>query len=139
MTLATARVSHLPVPDGSCDGVLNIFAPDAPGEFSRVLRPRGILIRGVPKERHLWGLKAAVYDEPYLNPPVEPDLPAFELARRWDVDYEITLKSRDDIHNLFLMTPYYYKTGVRDQEKLLALDRLRTELSFAVLAYRKKC
>lgn len=139
LTLVVAGVNHLPVPDGSCDGVLNIFAPEAPAEFSRVLRPGGILIRGVPKERHLWGLKAAVYDEPYLNPPAETSLPDFELAGRRDIDYEIKLKSRDDIHNLFLMTPYYYKTGVRDQEKLSSLDELRTELSFAVLAYRKKC
>ena len=35
------------------------------------------------------------------------------------------------------MTPYYYKTGARDQAKLHALDALTTETAFALLIYRK--
>lgn len=138
MTIAVAGVNRLPVHDESCDGVINIFAPLAAEEFSRVLAPGGILIRALPRERHLWGLKAAIYDSPYLNPPVEETLSGFDLISRRDVDYEITLPCRRDIQNLFLMTPYYYKTSPADQQKLSRLQSLKTELSFAVLAYRKE-
>jgi 23S rRNA (guanine745-N1)-methyltransferase len=139
LTLAAAGVNRLPVPGGSCAGVLNIFAPCCPEEFARVLRPGGVLIRGVPSERHLWGLKAAVYENPYLNPPPETEIPGFTLVSRRDVNGKITLRSQTDIHNLFLMTPYYYKTGQADQEKLSCLGKLETELGFTILTYRKKC
>lgn len=35
------------------------------------------------------------------------------------------------------MTPYYYKTGARDQAKLHARDALTTETEFALLIYQK--
>ena len=41
------------------------------------------------------------------------------------------------IQALFQMTPYYYKTGARDQAKLRALDTLTTETEFALLIYKK--
>jgi 23S rRNA (guanine745-N1)-methyltransferase len=137
ITVAAAGVGRLPVPSGSCAGLLNIFAPCAPEEFARVLAPEGVLIRGVPTENHLFGLKAAVYDEPRLNPPPDVSLPGFRLISRRSVEYDITLRCGRDIHNLFLMTPYYYKTGARDQAKLEGLERLDTHLGFAVLVYGK--
>jgi hypothetical protein len=72
------------------------------------------------------------------QPPPDTELGGFELISRSDADYEIHLKTQTDIHNLFLMTPYYYKTGVDDQRKLAGLDHLDTELSFAILIFRKK-
>jgi 23S rRNA (guanine745-N1)-methyltransferase len=35
------------------------------------------------------------------------------------------------------MTPYYYKTGAKDQEKLKALAALDTEIEFGIDVYRK--
>ena len=35
------------------------------------------------------------------------------------------------------MTPYYYKTGVQEHEKLQALQELETEISFELIQYRK--
>jgi len=86
----------------------------------------------------VWGEARVGGAEPYRNSPPEEELGGFELAARRDVTYNITLKSQSDIHNLFMMTPYYYKTGQRDQEKLEALLSLETELGFAVLIYRKR-
>jgi 23S rRNA (guanine745-N1)-methyltransferase len=47
------------------------------------------------------------------------------------------LEDPQDIQNLFKMTPYYYKTGSKDQEKLNRLSSLQTQLGFAVQVYRK--
>ena len=137
LTLAVASIAHLPVADASCDLVLNVFAPHDAAEFARVLRTKGMLLRVIPLERHLWGLKQAVYDHPYENAVPDPALPGFTLAEQRTLRGTITLRTNADIEALFCMTPYYYKTGARDQAKLHARDALTAETEFALLIYRK--
>ena len=134
---AVASAFSLPVLSESCDIILDIFAPCAEKEFLRVLRPGGVLLRAVPLPRHLWGLKAAIYETPYLNGEVSQALPGFESVGRKDLCWELHLDSAEKIQDLFMMTPYYYKTSAADQAKLAALGALDTELAFAVLADRK--
>lgn len=138
LTLAVAGISALPVPDESVDLLLNIFAPDDDGEFARVLRPGGLLMKAVPRERHLLGLKEAVYDRPYLNPPPAYAPEGFEEVCFEDVDRTLVLNDPKYIRSLFMMTPYYYKTGKADQEKLEQLCELKTEISFRILVFRRK-
>ena len=52
-----------------------------------------------------------------------------------EIKYRINLDNKDDIANLFKMTPYYYKTGREDTEKLLSLERLETTVHFGVEIY----
>ena len=137
VTLAVASINHLPVPVSSCDLLLNIFAPDDATEFARVLRPGGTLLCVVPLEAHLMGLKAAVYDHPYPNPSPQYEPEGFAPPERIDVRDTIRLRSNEDIHNLFLMTPYYYKTGRKDQQKLESLTTLDTEISFGIFLYKR--
>lgn len=135
--LAVASTAKLPVASESCDGVLNIFSPPELKEFRRVLKKDGILIRALPMENHLLGLKQAVYDTPLLNPAPVTDIEGYALTEATPVQYEITVQG-EDIWNLFTMTPYYYKTGKADQEKLKALDTLTTQVEILVLTYKKK-
>ena len=135
--LAVASVYSLPVADSSCDVVLNIFSPLAEKEFARVLRAGGVLIRALPLERHLFGLKQAVYDTPYLNPPAEKEVEGFTLSDWREVRYELRLSDSADIMNLFAMTPYYYKTGESDQRRLAQRTELVTEIEFGVGVYEK--
>ena len=133
-----ASAYELPVLTGSCSMIVDIFAPVAEKEFYRALAPDGILIRVVPQEKHLWELKQAVYDRPYENPPVDPELEGFTFLYRENIDYTIELDTAEDIRSLFKMTPYYYKTSRADQSKLEALQSLATRLSFAILVSRRK-
>ena len=135
--LAVASVYRLPVADRSCDMVLNLFAPWAPEEYARVLRPSGVLIRAIPLERHLIGLKEQVYDKPYLNTLPELETAGFTFEKRLDIHDTITVSPAADVQNLFKMTPYYYKTGVQDQAKLAAVESLVTEIAFGLIIYRK--
>lgn len=135
--LAVVSTAHLPVADASCAAVLNIFSPPELQEFHRVLQPGGLLIRALPLERHLWSLKSAVYDTPYLNPAPETVLSGFTLLSRQDLCYPIHLNSQSDIWNLFTMTPYYYKTGKSDQAKLNSLHSLDEIVEITVLCYEK--
>lgn len=134
---AVASVFHLPIETESCDIVTNLFAPYCGEEFLRVLKRDGIFIMVIPAERHLWQLKCAVYDEPYLNEAKDFALEGFEHIGRKTVTGEILLPCGDDIMSLFSMTPYVYKTGVEGQKRLESLDSLRTEIGFEILTYRK--
>ena len=90
----------------------------------------------VPAPRHLWELKAAVYDRPYENPPAALEAEGFRLLRTQELRKTITLSSNEDVQALFLMTPYYYKTGAEDQKKLSAVRSLRVTTEFLLAVYQ---
>lgn len=137
VSFAVASVGDIPIGNASVDVIVNVFAPDSPDEFNRVLNDNGRLITVVPMERHLYALKSAIYDEPYLNPQVEFNRDGYELLSKRELKYSITIENSDDIISLFKMTPYYYKTGKTDQEKLTKLNNLTTEIEFCILEYKK--
>ena len=91
----------------------------------------------IPGENHLFALKSAVYDEPYKNQVDKFERPGFTLLEVQSVSGKIRLTSQTDIQNLFLMTPYYYKTGKKEQARLAALKTLVTEIEFFLPVYRK--
>ena len=129
------------VPEGEVTGwadlLLNCFSPFAQEEFLRVLRPGGSFLMVIPLENHLYGLKQAIYEKPYRNEVKPYDLPGFRLEECRELRYQITLHGQEEIESLFMMTPYYYKTGAADQQKLLTKTTLTTPAEFAVLRYKK--
>ena len=128
----------MPLGDESVDCVLNVFAPDADGEFRRVLKKGGFLIKVIPLERHLFELKAAIYDNPYLNDVPSVELDGFVCVEAKQLRDKLLIESNETVRNLFMMTPYYYKTGVDDQNKINSLERLETEAEFEIRLYRKE-
>ena len=138
ISAAVASVFDLPVADKSCGIVLNIFAPISLDEYRRVLHKGGLLLLAVPLPRHLFGLKQAVYDRPYENVPPAERYDGFVLLERTELRETLRLTEQQDILDLFMMTPYYYKTGREDFAKLQQLTALETELAFCICALQKK-
>lgn len=134
---AVASAFSIPVKDNSVDMLFEIFSPFSEDEFLRVLKPGGILIEVIPGARHLYGLKTAVYDTPYENEVAEFTRNGYTLRECVHLQNQITVDNPTDIQNLFLMTPYYYKTGKAEQARLQTLETLTTETEFYVLVYRK--
>lgn len=135
---AVAGLYSLPLMDGSVDLILNHFAPCAEAEFSRVLRPGGVLVVGAAGEDHLLGLKRAIYDTPTRNE-ARADLPTgMTLVERRTVCTLIRIEDRADIAALFAMTPYYYRTSEADRAKLAALETLETEIEVDLTVYRRE-
>lgn len=134
--LAVASVFHIPVAESSCDMLVTLFAPYCGEEFQRVLRKDGIMIMAIPSQEHLWELKQAIYDTPYKNEVKPYELEGFELVSKKRVTYEMRLESQEDINALFSMTPYYYRTGREQQERLAKLGHLTTKADFELLVYR---
>lgn len=135
--LAVASLFSLPLAENSCDGVVSVFAPCADAEFARVLKKGGVLVRVIPTERHLFGLKAAIYEVPRLNKPEKTEVAGFALRHREEIAWTLRLQTADEIRHLFEMTPYFYKTGKDDQERLLSRAYLETEVAFAIVTYEK--
>lgn len=138
ISFAVASVFRLPVADASCGMVLNLFAPYYQPEIERVLAPQGVMLLVIPGEGHLWELKEFVYQEAYKNEVKAFALENFFLEERRTVRELLSLKTREDIDDLFKMTPYYYKTGREEYERLHSLDAFQTLAHFELLAYRKK-
>ena len=135
---SVASAFSLPFKNESADCIINIFAPSAYEDFYRVLKSDGLLIKAVPLENHLWDLKCALYDEPYKNKPEKRNDELFELVSFDELEYKINVADKDDILNLFRMTPYYYKTGKAEAERLLKLDSLETTVHFGLEIYKKR-
>lgn len=137
-SFAVASAFSLPFADETADCVLSVFAPSAYEEFSRVLKADGKLIKAIPLENHLWELKCALYHEPYKNKPEKRNDELFSLVSQKEIKYKIKLTEKEDIENLFKMTPYYYKTSREDAGRLLSLDSLETTVHFGVEVYKKR-
>lgn len=138
LTLAVASVFHLPVRSESCDLFLNLFAPFCLPEILRVLKPEGKLLLVIPGERHLWELKQAVYDTPYLNEVKDFGLEGMELLEKKELSWQMEVQKTEDIDHLFQMTPYYYKTSREGYQRLLSHKSLNTSVQFYLLVYGKQ-
>ena len=137
---SVGSVFELPVADESFDTLVNIFAPCAPAEYARVLKTGGHLVVAGAGERHLFGLKQVIYDDPYLNDP-RRDLPAerdgFTLEEIRNVTFTITVNDPAHREALFSMTPYYWRTSREGHSRLATAESLTTEVSFDLHIYRK--
>lgn len=138
ISYATASVFDIPAADESCDMLVTLFAPYCGEEYQRVLKESGYIIMAIPSENHLWELKKAVYDTPYKNEVKPYELDGFILEEKKKISYKINLESAKDIQSLFSMTPYYYKTGKTEKERLESLTELETQVDFELLVYRRE-
>lgn len=134
---AVASSYHLPIADASVDLLLNCFSPLALEEFQRVLRPGGIFLYVVPSEKHLWELKEILYKNPYPNEVKFTPYEGFSYVEVRHVEEQIHLPCQDDIHALFQMTPYYWKTPKDGCLRLQELQTLTCRISFDIHVFRR--
>ncbi len=132
-----ASVFNIPLADESIDTAVHSFAPYCNNEISRILKPGGYLIGILPGKRHLYGLKEILYESPYENDETGYESETLTLVDTVYVKGKIHLKSQEDIHNLFLMTPYFFRTTREGAEKLARLNTLETETEFVIKILQK--
>jgi 23S rRNA (guanine745-N1)-methyltransferase len=138
MQWIVASLFHLPLADGSMDGLFNVFAPSADAEFARVLRPGGLLLTAIPGKRHLWALKQALYEVPRENDEALPELPSFTLEQTVQVADTICLEGADTLADLLSMTPSAWKAPKEGMARYAALQRLETPISFVLAVHRRR-
>lgn len=134
---AVASAYHLPVADNSIDLLINCFSPLGLEEFRRVLKEHGTFLYVVPARDHLWELKQVLYDVPYENEEKLTPYEGFDYLEIRRVREKILLRNQQDIHDLFQMTPYYWKTPKSGAERLSELQELEVRISFDIHVYRR--
>ena len=134
---AVGSVFELPFADESADCVVNIFAPCAETEFTRVLKHGGILAVVYAGPEHLMGLKRAIYENVKKNDE-RADMPTgLKLLEEISVTFEISVEGRESVKNLFSMTPYYWRTSPTDSEKLDKIEKLDTTVDMRIAVYKR--
>lgn len=134
---SVASIFDLPVLGCSVDCVLSVFAPYYNDEFKRIIKDDGLVLAVIPGKRHLYGIKEVVYEKPYENDEQGYTLPDFTLISQRKISYTAKINCNADIKNLFMMTPYFYKSPADGVEKLYKLEQIETEIEFLILEYRK--
>lgn len=132
-----ANMADIPLADASIDCAVHLFAPFCEKEFARITAEGGCLISVCPGEDHLWELKSALYDMPYKNEEISPEITGFTFENAVHTRARIKLETQEDIEALFRMTPYYYHTSEADRQKLASLGTLTTQTDFYIRIYRR--
>ena len=137
LSLAVAMSYDMPVAEISVDTVYNAFSPLALDEVRRVLKKGGKFIMAYPGVEHLFGLKSAIYKTPYKNEPQDTAIEDFAILSHEELRYSIDLPDTESVRALFMMTPYAYRTGREDRERVLALSSITTDVDFHITVYEK--
>ena len=66
-----------------------------------------------------------------------PEIDGFEFLGKSETKKELRLK-KEEIADLFMMTPYYYRTRAEDKRKILSREQMTVEAEFQILVYKKK-
>ena len=135
---AVASAYHLPVADRQADLFLNCFSPLALDEVRRVLKPGGTFLYVVPAARHLWELKAVLYEHPYLNVEERTPYAGFRYQEVQRVEKTIHLPDQQTVQDLFRMTPYCWKTPGKGKAKLEQLTELDVQTQFDIHVFMRE-
>ena len=133
-----ASVFDLPLQEGSVDLVTSIFAPFAQDMFARILKNGGYVLKVEPGKRHLYELKAMLYEQVIENEEEAIQYDGFSLRDERLIEEVIQVEGTEMIHALFQMTPYYYRSPKAGVQRLLSCDRLKTTVQFHIELYQKK-
>jgi 23S rRNA (guanine745-N1)-methyltransferase len=128
---------RIPIASNTIDCILQVFSPCSDNEFARLIKKNGIIISVIPGKRHLFELKKLLYANPYENDEEEYALTSFTAIKKQHIEYEICIDNPENIMNLLMMTPYFYRTDAEDKNKLGRINKLITTVEFVVTVYRK--
>ncbi len=140
ITWLVGSSASLPLADASVDLITSLFSPLPVAEMARVLKPGGHLLVATPAARHLWSLRAALFDEVREHRPekfVEELAPAFTLQEQRDMAFALQLNNAA-LKNLLLMTPYAWRAKPGKRAALEANEAFSTEAGFALHLLQRK-
>lgn len=129
-----ANLANIPVEDKSVDTAIHLFAPFNDKEFARVLKDDGVLYSVIPGKNHLFEMKQIIYDTPYKNDEQPPSAELLKLVDTQRVSQVVHI-GRDDLKELFSMTPYFYRTPAQLAQRLDNVDAIDLTVEFIILKY----
>ncbi len=133
-----ANIFSLPISDGSTDAAVSMFAPIPWNECRRILRNDGILAVVSSGKNHLIELREVIYENVDLTEFHPSDNDGFTLIREENLTYKIDLSTPEEIQNLFVMTPFYYKTSEEGKNRLYEKKSLSVTVDVNYTVFKLK-
>ncbi len=132
---------QLPFADQSMDVILSVLAPRNIEEFTRILKPDGQLILGVPGPNHLIELRSQLTNhagdfEEKADEATEKCAPQFMETNRELLSYQQILNP-EQIADLIQMTPIFWNSNPEAKAKIQQIEELIITVSFVLLTLRK--
>lgn len=127
-----------PVLEKSVDIILCMFGFLSIDAFSKLLKPGGKIILVEPASRHLQELRKIIYSEVRTKSLSVENLfkdSGFSLLKTEALHYNVKLSSNDQINQLLVMTPHFYRASKEGREaacKLQEID-ITIDVNFSVL------
>lgn len=118
-------LANTPLTDESCHVILNILSPANYQEFNRLLAPKGVVIKVVPRTKYLRELRETLnLDEkkPQTNEKII-DLfkEHFHITEKVELSYTKKLEKAEFV-NLVQMSPLSWNVGKEELNKVIDLD-----------------
>ncbi len=130
----TASNAAIPIADNQIDILLSNFGFEVADEFARVVKSGGYVMTLDVGEKHLLELRELIY--PSIKPyHAKPSLSGLTLLKEDNLQYEVTL-SAQQIAQLMLMTPHFYRATQQAKYELSKLTELSVTVSVILRIYR---
>ena len=136
LQFVVASSFDLPLQDGSQHILLQVFAPGDSKEYARVLHTGGLLVTVDPAPRHLFELKARIYDKPQQHSVGMGEREGFSLLSDEAFSYTLTFDSLEQVTDLVKMTPYYWKLPEGKIESIISTLKEVT-VDFQIRLYKR--
>ncbi len=130
------NLDYLPFMESSFDCMLNCFAPIVEEEFARIAKKDAAYIRVLPGKNHLLEMKEILYENVRLNEPKEEVLKGFDLMEKKTISKQANLTNQQ-LRDLFVMTPYAFKTSKDAIERLFNRESIFMTLEFNLFIYKR--
>ena len=131
-----SNIFHLPVRDHSVNVAVSMFAPIAWDEVLRILKPGGILAVVASGRDHLMEMRNIIYDNVHITDFEPISHEGFIEVCRDSLTYKADILSNDQIKNLFIMTPFYYKTTEAGRERLYSKEQLSVTIDVNYMIFK---
>lgn len=131
-----ASSQRLPFNDRSFDAILKIYAPCNDAELLRTVKTGGWVMTVSPGPRHLYQLKAEVYDRVLLHPVKDERLTGFELIEQQTLAYPMQLSGQEGAA-LLQMTPFAWRATPEVSQRLQDAAQFTCETDFIIRLHQR--
>lgn len=129
-----------PVIEESIDIILCMFGFVSIDAFKKVLKPGGKIIMVDPGSDHLKELREIIYSEVKTAKKSDSTLleyPEFSLVETKSLRFEKSVDDNEQINNLLLMTPHFYRASKQGKEAACELGELNITVDVVFKVYEK--
>ena len=127
-----------PVRDESIDIILCLFGFLSVPGFQKVLKSGGKIVLVDPGPEHLKELRQVIYPEIKKSAQVsslQTEKTGFSLVNSEALQFKISIKNNEQINNLLIMTPHFYRASKEGRQAACNLQQLilTVDVVFSVL------